>query len=256
MPVQLCDMTARSNRLPERIERKFYILPMKVDITYGLLRSICRFDFDYPAEQINSLYFDTVDLDQYNKSDSGDLVKNKVRIRWYGQNDNLTGMQTIYLELKSRRGFASTKQRLELKVPAENLALSELGRGIVPNPFLSDTLAKFGYFVKEPLRPVIIISYWRYRFNEVLTGQRVSLDCHIRSSMIASGFDSIEKQLELPGGVMEIKGLRMDLPITLRMIRVLELDWSRFSKYASCIDAHVMQPGTRGQLSPSGIIVN
>jgi hypothetical protein len=32
-----------------------------------------------------------------------------------------------------------------------------------------------------PLRPIIMISYWRYRFNDMLTGTRVSLDYSIRS---------------------------------------------------------------------------
>lgn len=253
--VQLPEVTINENRLPQRIERKFYVIPKNVGFTYGLLRHICRLDTTYPQEQINSLYFDTADLDQYTRSLSGDFRKDKVRIRWYGDIENESGMHPVFLELKSREGFASSKQRLKLQVPAENLALPRLGDGIVPKTLLSDTMAKFGYFPPEPLQPIIRISYWRYRLREILTGVRVSLDCHIRSTMIARGAGYRKEEVELSGGVIEVKGSSMELPITLRRLKLLDIDWSRFSKYSSCIDSHHEEPGTVGRLSPSGKII-
>ena len=65
----------------------------------------------------------------------------------------VSGMQTIFIELKSRRGFASTKQRLKLLVPTENLALDNLGKGIILRTLLVDTLARFGHFPFEMLQP-------------------------------------------------------------------------------------------------------
>ena len=70
-------------QLSQRIERKFFVLPRNVELAYALLRQFCRLDSEYPNEQINSLYFDTEDLDEHVKSSSGDFRKNKVRIRWY-----------------------------------------------------------------------------------------------------------------------------------------------------------------------------
>lgn len=243
------------NTLPSRFERKYYLTPAKVGLAYGLLRHTCLPDGEYPSEQINSLYFDTVDLDQHERSASGDYRKDKVRIRWYGVEKDLDGMVTVFLELKSRRGFASTKQRQKLQMPAESLALDNLGRGIVPGTLLLDTLVRFGYFPPDLLLPIIKISYWRYRFSEVITGQRVSLDCHIRSTMIIPGPGNGEKELELPGGVIEIKGQTMEIPGTLRQMNMLDVDWGRFSKYSACIDSHNEEPGTVGRLSPSGRIV-
>lgn len=240
------------NTLPRRFERKYYLAPMKVGLAYGLLRQICLMDSEYPSEQINSLYFDTADLDQHERSSSGDFRKDKVRIRWYSEDENLYRMQTVFLELKSRRGFASTKQRRKLQVPAEDLAMKRLSRGIVPKTLLSNTLASFGYFPPGLLQPVIKISYWRYRFSEVLTSQRVSLDCHVRSTMIIPGLGNGEKELELPGAVIEIKGSSMELPVILRQTKMLDIDWSSFSKYSACIDSHTEQPGSVGRLAPSG----
>lgn len=256
MVVQLYNATvSKNNPLTERFERKFYIVPEKVGFAYGLLRQNCLMDGSYPSEQINSLYFDTADLDQHERSTAGDYIKDKVRLRWYGRDEDLKGMQTAFLELKSRRGFASTKQRYKLQIPADNLALNNLRKGIIAQTLLVDTLARFGYFLFEPLVPVVKISYWRYRFSEVMTGQRISLDCHIRSTMMIPGSGNGEIDLELPGAVMEIKGRSLELPALLRPTKMLDIDWTRFSKYSSCIDSHGEEPGTVGYLSPSGRIV-
>jgi hypothetical protein len=241
--------------LPERFERKFYLSPNKVDLANGLLRHLCMPDREFPSEQINSLYFDTVDLDQHEKSTSGDSRKDKVRIRWYGREAGLRGPQTIFVELKSKEAFASTKQRLQLQVPAEDLSLESLRRGIIPRIMLHETLAGFGYFPPGQLLPVIKISYWRNRFTEMISGQRVSLDFHIRSTMVMPEAGNGERELELEGGVIEIKGLTMELPLTLMKLRMLDIDWSRFSKYSACIDAHCEGLGVVGRMSPSGRVI-
>ncbi len=257
MAVQLFNSSNNNivSTLPERFERKYYIVPAKTGLAYGLLCQICIADSQYPSEQINSLYFDTPDLDQYERSSSGDFRKDKIRIRWYGEEKNLYGMQSVFIELKSRRGFTGIKQRLQLEVPAEDLAPENLAKGIVPRTVLMRTLAKFNFFPRDMLIPVIRISYWRYRFSDIMTRQRVSLDCHIRSTMIMPGPGNGEKELELPGSVIEIKGRAMELPPTLQRTGILDTDWTRFSKYSACIDAQNETAGSIGRLSPSGRII-
>ena len=236
----------------QRIERKFFVLPKNIGFAYTLLRQFCRPDSEYPKEQINSLYFDTPDLDQYGGSLSGEFSKDKVRIRWYGKNEGLSEMVPVFLELKSRWGFSSSKQRERLMVSAEKLGLDCLGAGIVDKTILLDTVATFGHFPESLLFPIIMISYWRYRFTEMMTGVQVSLDCNICSSIVAPGLGHGERELILRGGVIEVKGPSMELPTTLQRIRLLDVDWSRFSKYSSCLDAHMSQPGTISRLWPSG----
>jgi hypothetical protein len=236
-----------------RWERKFFVVPRNIGLAYALLRHVCRPDSEYPSGQINSLYFDTPDLDQHQRSADGDLNKDKVRIRWYGDDGTLAPLVPVFLEHKSRHGFASSKRRERFPVPADNLRLNRLPAGIVEKTTLLDTLAGFGHFPGQPLRPVILISYWRYRFTEVLTGVRVSLDHDIRSTLVARELGWGERDLRLHGGVIEVKGLSPDLPRTLR--RVMELvdtDWSRFSKYGYCIDSHLAGLGSTGRLWPSG----
>ena len=177
-----------------------------------------------------------------------------MRIRWYGKIGSLEETVPIFLELKSREGFASSKQRKRLLVLAQYLRPSQPGSTIVNKTILADTLAKFGHFPEEPLRPVILISYWRHRFNEMSSGVRVSFDYNIRSSMVAPELGHRERGLEIQGGVIEVKGPTLELPITLRRMRLLDTDWSRFSKYGYCVDSHLTDPGSVARFWPSGMM--
>lgn len=246
------EIFATGGEFQQRFERKFFIFPKNVGLAYPLLRQACRQDEEYPHGRVNSLYFDTPVLEQYERSASGEFRKDKVRIRWYGENDSLPEQVTVFLELKTRMGFASSKRRERFLVPREMLNPDQLGEGIIDRKTLTNTVLKYGHFPKEPLRPIIIVSYLRYRFTEMFTGTRVSLDYDIFSTMVAREIGHGERGLPLRGGVIEVKGTDLELPQTLRSVKLLDTDWSRFSKYGYSIDAHLESPTTRGRLWPSG----
>jgi hypothetical protein len=241
----------------QRFERKFYIVPRNIGFAYALLRQVCRPDKEYPRDIVHSLYFDTVDLDQYERSASGDFRKDKVRIRWYGDSHQPAGEIPVFLEIKSRQGFASSKQRRRLLVPASQLELAQLVKGIVSQTTLMETLAGFGHFPDKPLKPIILITYQRYRFSEVLTGVRVSFDHDIRATVVAPelGRPTLTGEIALPGGVIEVKGPTLELPATLRRMKLMDVDWSRFSKYGACLDVYFTEPGSVARSSPSGTLV-
>jgi hypothetical protein len=239
--------------LAQRFERKFAILPAKIGLAYTLLRQVCRPDREYPEDRVYSLYFDTADLDQYERSAAGDHRKDKVRIRWYSDNNNQQfGEVPVYLELKSRVGFASSKQRRRLMAPAESLRPANLGRGIIDRTTLVQTLAGFGHFPEKPLKPIILTSYRRYRLDEIQTGMRVSFDNDIRALAVAPELGRREREIRLPNGVIEVKGPSLELPPTLRRMSIMDVDWSRFSKYGSCLDVFFSEPGSLARLWPPG----
>ncbi len=239
-----------------RFERKFIILPRDIGLGIAFLRQVCRPDREYPENRVTSLYFDSADLDEYIRSASGEYRKKKVRVRWYDDADESQGMVPVYLELKSREGFASSKQREKFTVPSEYLLPQNIGRGILDKTTLNNTLAKLGYFPERPLQPVILISYRRYRFQEIQTGIRVAFDYDITATMVAPDLGRRESRISLPGAVIEVKGPRLELPVTLRRMKFLDTDWSRFSKYGYCIDAFLTDPGTVGRFSPSGRMIS
>jgi hypothetical protein len=222
----------------QRFERKFAVLPVNIGLAYSFLRQICRPDKEYPRDRVHSLYFDTADLDQYQQSESGEFRKNKVRIRWYDSDIKEHEEVPVYLEIKSREGFASSKQRHKFTVPPLFLKPANLSRGILDKTTIIQTLAGFGYFLEKPIKPIIVISYQRYRFSEMQTGVRVSFDHDIRATVVAPELGLQRREIHLTGGVIEVKGPSLELPVTLRRMRLLDIDWSRFSKYGNCLDAY------------------
>ncbi|MGD9143600.1 MAG: VTC domain-containing protein [Dehalococcoidia bacterium] len=239
-----------------RFERKFAILPRDIGLAMAFLRQVCRPDGVYPHNKVNSLYYDSAELDEYIKSASGEYRKKKVRIRWYDDIDPARETTSVYLELKSREGFASSKQREKFTVITEILLPENISKGIIDKTTLNNTLARFGHFPESPLRPVIVISYRRHRFREIQTGIRVSFDYDISATMVAPELGRRESRINLPGAVIEVKGPRLELPVTLRRMNFLDTDWSRFSKYGYCIDAFLSDPGTAGRFSPSGRMIS
>jgi hypothetical protein len=246
----------------ERMEQKYFVAPERMILALALLRRTCRWDEHYPQEQINSLYFDTPDLEQHRASSAGELAKSKIRVRWYGQEhdphervpaaEGLPGAGSVaaadilvWLELKQRRGFASTKQRHQVTVTTTALSPSAHSKGIVSPTLLLHTIAGFGYVIAQPLCPVIAVSYWRHRFVEPVTGIRVALDSHIRSTAVLPGIGRGERGLELAGAVIEVKGPSADIPVCLLPLRDLGSSWTRFSKYSSSLDAHEMRNSNR-----------
>ncbi len=251
--------------LPERVEQKVFVAPERVTQALALLRRACRPDPQFPLGQVNSLYFDTCDLEEHARSDAGDWAKDKIRIRWYGlrfdphlpcggRSAGDDQPVAVWVERKTRRGFASFKQRATVEVPASALSFSALGRGIVPPALLLETLAGFGFFPQGRLWPVIAISYWRYRFVEPHTSFRISIDSHIRSSMVMPGIGRGERGLELPGAVVEVKGPVFALPEALRPLGDIGASWTRYSKYSSSLDGHMTAPGSVSRLWPSGTL--
>jgi hypothetical protein len=240
---------------PERFERKFAVMPDKAGLALALLRHICRADRQYPKDRVFSLYFDTPELEQYEKSGAGEHRKDKVRIRWYGSDLRGQGEIPVYLEQKIRQGFASSKRRQKLIVPAAALKTENLHKGILGRREIAETLAGFGYFPEKQLRPVILVSYRRYRFNEIMTGTRVSYDEDIRAELIAPDLGVKEGEIRLPNGVIEVKGPKLELPPMLRRLSIMDLDWSRFSKYGNCLDIFFDEPGTASRHWPSGRLV-
>lgn len=245
-----CDPSG--NERWERFERKFFVPPEKTACARTLLSHLCLRDRQYPRGRINSLYFDTTDLDNFQKSDDGSYEREKIRIRWYDSPGSQQGMVAVYLELKSRIGFASVKKRRRILVPAERLNAIRGRNTIVSSDVILRTLSEFGYFSSDLLMPVIVITYERFRFSEILTSTRLSFDWRICSRLTASHLGHGESSLMLDGGVIEIKGPSMEVPESLRPLISLGVDWTRFSKYAYCLESQMETPGSVGRFRPSG----
>jgi hypothetical protein len=237
---------------PRRLERKFYLPAAKIPFAAHLLAHCCMKDRRYPRGIIHSVYYDTNDDAALCDSSEGNPIRNKIRVRWYDNPRETSFVTPAYLELKSKDGCAGTKQRREVLVPTERLTNPALRGSILDLTTVHQTLFQFGHYPDSLLHPVIYISYRRLRFQDVLTGVRISLDWHIQSSLVPPHLNGRGGPLLMHGGVIEIKGPSMDIPPAVQSIRYLGTDWSRYSKFAACLEAQFENPGSVGRLWPSG----
>ena len=66
----------------------------------------------YQPRFVNNIYFDTIDLTNYNDNVNGKSERLKVRIRWYG--DLLGNIVNPVLELKYKKAYTGTKVKYML----------------------------------------------------------------------------------------------------------------------------------------------
>ena len=243
---------ARDEAAATRVERKFYLPPGREDLAYAVLRQVCRNDPEYPGGRVTSLYFDTDELDSYADSASGEWERHKVRLRWYDASA-AGAVAAVFLERKTRRGLSTTKRRRMFGVDAECLRPDRLFEGVIDRRALVDTLAEMGHHAGAPLRPVAVVSYRRRRLVDMLSGVRVSLDSEIASTLVAKDIGAGAFDVRLPGAVVEVKGPDVELPASLRRLRLLEAGWSRYSKYCQCLGAHLFETEAVGGRWPSGV---
>lgn len=231
-----------------RLERKIVIAPRYAGYVIAWLKHACRPDPLYPLNAINSLYFDTPDLDAYYQCLNGDIYKDKVRLRWYDRPDTDHDVKA-YIEVKSKTGFNTVKQRKQILIPG-----AALGDDIVPGGRIQQEVAKtlpeLGYVLPRPMQPLIVISYRRYRFIDPSSNMGISYDVQIASQMAVGSAAKWAPRLELNATVLEIKSETMTVPEVLRSLRNIQLIWSAFSKYAKCLGSHFEQPGSDDWVQP------
>jgi hypothetical protein len=228
-----------------RLERKIVIPTQTTDFVIAWLQHACLPDSVYPRNIINSLYFDTPELDSYYECLNGDFYKNKVRIRWYDH--PAAGRDiTAYLEVKSKRGFYSSKQRTQIKIPAQVISRDGINSSFLRQE-LDRSLPGLGYCPVKPMLPLIIVTYRRYRFRDRYSGMSLSCDLGITSQAVSGRINAHLEKRELKVAVLEIKGDSMEVPGALKGLDNLGLRWSGFSKYARCLESHLEKPDYTGE---------
>ncbi len=230
----------------ERFERKFP-LPEGVESTVlALLQTSAYPDGAFPEGVINSVYFDSLDLESYHDALNGDYRKQKIRLRWYGQPVGRDAI-SIFLEVKRKEGAFSDKIRNQSAVKGSNLSDDSLLE-TVESLQIAKRLEDLGVHPASWHRPVIQVCYHRYRFVDPYDQTPLSLDIAIRSRLLDQVLAPSPGWVQLRNAVVEIKGQEPGLPHCLRAARRYMPIWASYSKYARCLTAHLEKPGESGWL--------
>ena len=93
---------------PNRFEKKWLFKnTLYPEVLLSLYRSKFFFRQQHTSRFINSIYFDTNNLDCINDNLDGTNIRKKFRVRWYGNNKSLNNPN---LEIKYKKNFESYKK--------------------------------------------------------------------------------------------------------------------------------------------------
>lgn len=212
----------------EREERKYPLPEARADLLAAWISVRCVPDPEYPSGVISSCYYDNASLDSYWSAADGFWDKTKLRLRWYGE--PVEAGSEAWLELKQRAGMRGSKLRLRLRVD-DGPALSE-GIRLPTREQLSRALRELGAPAAPTLEPTVLIRYQRRRWQDAVSGLRVSLDTRVRAAPPQRG---LPWRAIPSGAVLELKSAG-PLPPRLHGLERLKLRRAAHSKYALAVE--------------------
>lgn len=226
-------------------ELKYLLPPARTAPAAAALGALCRPDPRYPANYVMSLYFDTLRLDSLAEKVDSQLIKSKVRVRWYRGRDGRVDPGTAMLEHKVRLGPLRRKARVALDLEPEWLDAATLEEPRLPA--LPALLPSEERVPRSGLFPYLVVRYLRRRYVEPLSRSRVSLDTAIALDRVNRRFLGYVHPLALAASVVEVKNTSGELPAALRCLLRLGARRASYSKYGACFQAALApQVGTVG----------
>ena len=208
-----------------RFEKKFDTRELQRQQVEQIVRNHpqCFSEIYYPR-WINSIYFDTFDLQNYQENIMGIGHRTKYRLRWYGDVDVQMANEAPVLEKKIKNGLIGVKK----KTLIENLQTSNIIEGL--------QLAKIPEVIKNDLyslKPKVLIKYYRSYFQSFDKKFILTVDTDIKFIDIHNGVNN--KLWSLNQSVLELK-YDHDVDCPKNFGHYLPFRQSRFSKYVKGID--------------------
>ncbi len=225
------NLAASANADNGREERKYPLPQPRAALLTAWLDARLPRDSSYPVGVITSCYYDTPNLDSYQESADGEFRKDKLRLRWYGEPiDPYAG---VWLELKSRDGARSTKQRARWDSSGEP---HPLGLIIPRREALTQRLRELpgaaAQRLDPTLEPTALVRYRRIRWQSADGSLHASLDTDVRAAHPRGA------PIWLPireGAVLELKSSG-ELPPAVAQLGKLGLRRAAHSKYALAVE--------------------
>ena len=208
----------------KRIERKWIFRKVDhISVLNSLLRSLFFFKTHYPIRNVNSIYFDDMNLSNISQNLAGISKRVKYRVRWYGENNSL---KNPHFEIKSKRGFETQKQIISLK-KFDNINYNIKNNLNYLTHFVNDKIV-----LGKILLPTLLISYRRIYLISSNNLIRATIDYEIKSKRLLKfknqffcNFNDV---------ILELKyDPNLDW-ITRRTLSNIKVRYSKSSKYVNC----------------------
>lgn len=208
----------------KRVERKWIF--RKVDhilVLNSLLRSNFFFKYHHPSRDVNSIYFDDINLSNITQNLAGISKRIKYRVRWYGNNSNL---KKPNFEIKQKRGFETKKQIIPLK-DFNNINYSKKNNLNYLTKIINDKIV-----LNKLLSPILLVNYRRIYLISSNNLIRATIDYEIKSKRLLNfktdffcNFNDV---------ILEFKyDSNMD-SLVRSMIDNIKVRYAKSSKYVNC----------------------
>jgi SPX domain protein involved in polyphosphate accumulation len=210
--------------LDYRYEIKFVLDNTRLSEAMQWLYNNTTANKKYENRKVNSIYFDNVDFSSVRDNLAGISQRNKLRLRWYGDQEN----SLPFFEVKTKNGRLGYKTSCPLKSLGSNL--SKLNIDKIASKCIKD-LAKQDVVFDEHLVPTLKVSYER-EYYETHNGIRITIDQDIKFSdtQLHSMLDE-NMSIPYPFKVMEVKFKPDMKEVVAELIRSLHITPKRHSKY-------------------------
>ena len=161
---------------PNRFEKKWLFKnTFYPEVLLSLYRSKFFFRQQHTPRFINSIYFDTNNLDCINDNLDGTNIRKKFRVRWYGNNKTLNNPN---LEIKYKKNFESYK-KIYLLGKFKNLDFTDINNIKLLSKYINNNI-----LLNQNLKPINLIQYKRLYLISSNNLIRATLDYDIKSKKI------------------------------------------------------------------------
>jgi hypothetical protein len=196
------------------------------------LASVSRPEPRYPPALVCTTYFDTPDLSLLGEKIDSDYLKTKVRVRWYASLAGDPDGSPVFAEVKYRVGTRRDKLRVRIDADPSVLDATPLHSPIWVG--LVDRLRAQAPAVPSRLQPILSLRYARYRYLDIATAARLTVDENITVTALNRTRVVGRVPAQLPVAVFECKGAHDDLPRHLGAVVRLGARRGSCSKFLAC----------------------
>lgn len=217
-----------------RKEIKFKVFAKDIGKFYAWLYN-SSFKKKYHDRIVNSLYYDTTNLDFANDNISGQSNRIKIRARWYTKNkkdylNNFCDNNFFIFEIKRKKNNYSDKIIIsKFFLKKKN---SFLDRRNLLKKRLKNEVSKFAELSNLVLNDVIFVNYNRNYYEHCLTGNiRLTIDNNISCSICRKTQNIFNTNISNNFTIIEIKFNQENEDLVKRILKTFPFRQVRSSKY-------------------------
>ena len=203
-----------------RYERKYRITHVSLpEVRQIVLQHPASFHLQYPDRRINNVYLDTPDLHTLIHNNYGFSMREKYRIRWYGE--DIHQLRRVRFEIKRKHNELGTKEICKLP----DGPLSELNS-------YAKIIHQMSFPLAYALSPTLLNSYQRSYFISHDRKFRITLDRYIQYQSLLIQQRFFRFSHTDAAVILELKYKKEDEAEIGRITRFLPFRQTKNSKYA------------------------